>query len=136
MLSAYFTRLGHVLMRGVDVLMAFPALLLALVLMTLLERSVTNTIIVIGIVYATTTARILFRHDIETEGRSLSSTPPSALGAGHGSDPLPAYPAKPDVSPLLVQASFIFRLRPACRPQRLISLALAFHPKCQAGATC
>ena len=31
MLSAYFTRLGHVLMRVVDVLMAFPALLLALV---------------------------------------------------------------------------------------------------------
>jgi len=52
MLSAYFTRLGHVLMRGVDVLMAFPALLLALVLMTLFERSVTNTIIVIGLVYA------------------------------------------------------------------------------------
>ncbi len=47
-------------MRGVDVLMAFPALLLALVLMTLLERSVANTILVIGIVYATTTARILF----------------------------------------------------------------------------
>ena len=40
MLSAYFTRLGHALMRVVDVLMAFPALLLALVLMTLLERSV------------------------------------------------------------------------------------------------
>ena len=33
MLSAYFIRLGNILMRGIDVLMAFPALLLALVLM-------------------------------------------------------------------------------------------------------
>ena len=56
MVSAYFTKLGHFLMRGVDVLMAFPALLMALVLITLLERSVFNTILVIGIVYATTTA--------------------------------------------------------------------------------
>jgi peptide/nickel transport system permease protein len=60
MLSAYFTLLGHFLMRGVDVLMAFPALLMALALITLLERSVLNTIIVIGIVYSTTTARILY----------------------------------------------------------------------------
>ena len=50
LLSGYFTTLGHLLMRVVDVLMAFPALLLALVLMTLLERSVLNTVIVIGIV--------------------------------------------------------------------------------------
>ena len=68
MLSAYFTRLGNIMMRGVDVLMAFPALLLALVLMTLLERSVTNTILVIGIVYATTTARILFGVTLKLRG--------------------------------------------------------------------
>ena len=46
-------------MRLVDVMMAFPALLLALALTTLFERSVLNTIIVIGIVYSATTARIL-----------------------------------------------------------------------------
>ena len=106
MLSAYFTTLGHVLMRVIDVLMAFPALLLALVLMTLLERSVTNTILVIGVVYATTTARILFgmtlklKNDVFVDAARCS-------GAGHYSllfrHILPSL-----ISPLLVQATFIF----------------------------
>lgn len=106
MLSAYFTSLGHVLMRLVDVLMAFPALLLALVLMTLLERSVVNTIIVIGIVYATTTARILFgmtlklKNDVFIDAARCS-------GAGHCS--LLFRHILPNlISPLLVQATFIF----------------------------
>jgi peptide/nickel transport system permease protein len=106
MLSAYFTALGHVLMRVVDVLMAFPALLMALVLMTLLERSVTNTIIVIGVVYATTTARILFgmtlklKNDVFIDAARCS-------GAGHLS--LLFRHILPNlISPLLVQATFIF----------------------------
>lgn len=106
MLSAYFNRLGHVLMRGVDVLMAFPALLLALVLMTLLERSVTNTIIVIGIVYATTTARILFGMTLKLK-REVFVDAAICSGAGHGSI-LFRHILPNLVSPLLVQASFIF----------------------------
>ena len=106
MLSAYFTTLGHVLMRVIDVLMAFPALLLALVLMTLLERSVANTVLVIGIVYATTTARILFgmtlklKNDVFVDAARCS-------GAGHFS--LLFRHILPNlISPLLVQATFIF----------------------------
>ena len=106
MLSAYFTRLGHFLMRGVDVLMAFPALLLALVLMTLLERSVTNTIIVIGIVYATTTARILFGMTLKLKGEVFVDAA-ICSGAGHGSI-LFKHILPNLISPLLVQASFIF----------------------------
>jgi len=106
MLSAYFTRLGHVLMRGVDVLMAFPALLLALVLMTLLERSATNTIIVIGIVYATTTARILFGMTLKLKGEVFVDAA-ICSGAGHGSI-LFRHILPNLISPLLVQASFIF----------------------------
>ena len=106
MMSAYFTRLGHVLMRGVDVLMAFPALLLALVLMTLLERSVTNTIIVIGIVYATTTARILFGMTLKLKGEVFVDAAVCS-GAGHGSV-LFRHILPNLISPLLVQASFIF----------------------------
>lgn len=106
MLSAYFTRLGHVLMRGIDVLMAFPALLLALVLMTLLERSVTNTIIVIGIVYATTTARILFGMTLKLKGEVFVDAA-ICSGAGHGSI-LFRHILPNLISPLLVQASFIF----------------------------
>ncbi len=106
MLSAYFPRLGAVLMRGVDVLMAFPALLLALVLITLLERSVANTVLVIGIVYATTTARILFGMTLKLKGEVFVDAA-ICSGAGHGSI-LFRHILPNLVSPLLVQASFIF----------------------------
>lgn len=106
MLSAYFTRLGHVLMRVVDVLMAFPALLLALVLMTLLERSVINTIIVIGIVYTTTTARILYGMVLKLKNEVFVDAA-TCSGAGHVSI-LFRHILPNLVSPLLVQASFIF----------------------------
>lgn len=106
MLSAWFTTLGHLLMRIVDVLMAFPALLLALVLMTLLERSVVNTIIVIGVVYATTTARILFGMTLKLKNEVFVDAA-RCSGAGHFS--LLFKHVLPNlISPLLVQASFIF----------------------------
>lgn len=106
MLSAYFTRLGHVLMRVIDVLMAFPALLLALVLMTLLERSIANTIIVIGIVYTTTTARILFGMTLKLKSEVFVEAAVCS-GAGHCSV-LFRHILPNLISPLLVQASFIF----------------------------
>ncbi len=106
MISAYFTRAGHILMRIVDVLMAFPALLLALVLMTLLERSVFNTILVIGIVYATTTARILFGMTHKLKGEVFVD---AAVCSGVGNASILFRHILPNlVSPLLVQASFIF----------------------------
>ena len=106
MLSAYFTRLGHFLMRGVDVLMAFPALLMALVLITLLERSVFNTILVIGIVYATTTARILYGMTLKLKGEVFVD---AAICSGAGHTSILIRHILPNlVSPLLVQASFIF----------------------------
>jgi len=106
MLSAYFTRLGHVLMRVVDVFMAFPALLLALVLMTLFERSVLNTIIVIGIVYTTTTARILHGMTLKLKSEVFVDAA-ICSGAGHASI-LFRHILPNLISPLLVQASFIF----------------------------
>jgi peptide/nickel transport system permease protein len=79
---------------------------MALILMTLLERSVANTIIVIGVVYATTTARILFgmtlklKNDVFIDAARCS-------GAGHLS--LLFRHILPNlISPLLVQATFIF----------------------------
>ena len=105
-LSAWFTSLGHVLMRVVDVLMAFPALLLALALMTLLERSVLNTIIVIGIVYTTTTARILYGMSLKLKNEVFMD---AAICSGAGTFSLLFRHLLPNLaSPLLVQASFIF----------------------------
>lgn len=106
MLSGYFTGLGHILMRVVDVLMAFPALLLALGLMTILERSVTNTIIVIGVVYATTTARILFGMTLKLKNEVFIDAA-RCTGAGHFSI-LFKHILPNLLSPILVQATFIF----------------------------
>lgn len=106
MLSAYFTSLGNVLMRVIDVLMAFPALLMALALMTVLERSVLNVIIVIGVVYTTTTARILFSIVLKIKSEVFIA---AALCSGAGHAGILFRHILPNlVSPLLVQASFIF----------------------------
>ncbi|PCH80896.1 MAG: peptide ABC transporter permease [Hyphomicrobiales bacterium] len=106
MISAYFTRVGMVLMRVVDVAMAFPALLMALVLMTLFERSVFNTILVIGIVYTTTTARILYGMVLKLKSEVFIDAA-RCSGAGHASI-LFRHILPNLISPLLVQASFIF----------------------------
>ncbi len=105
MLSAYFSRLGHWLMRVVDVLMAFPALLLALALITMFERSVFNTILVVGIVYSTTTARILFGLTLKMKNEMFID---SAVCAGATRSSILLRHILPNlISPILVQSSFI-----------------------------
>ncbi len=106
MLSAYFSRLGHVLMRVVDVMMAFPALLLALALTTLFERSVFNTVLVIGVVYSATTARILYGMTLKLKSEVFVHAA-ICSGAGHVSI-LFRHMLPNLLSPLLVQASFVF----------------------------
>ena len=106
LLSAYFSWLGHGLMRIVDVLMAFPALLLALFLMSLFERSVGNTILVIGLVYSATTARILFGMTLKLKSEVFIDAA-ICTGASHCSVLL-RHMLPNLASPLLVQASFIF----------------------------
>jgi peptide/nickel transport system permease protein len=104
--SALFPRVGRVVMRMIDVLMSFPALLLALGLIVILGRGVSNAIIAIGVVYLTTTCRITYglalRLRTETYVEAANS-----LGAGVAwtirKHILPNL-----ISPLLVQASFVF----------------------------
>lgn len=105
-LSALFPRLGHVLMRIVDVLMAFPALLLALGLIVILGPSVANAILAIGLGYMTTTTRIVYGLTLRLRAETYVEASRS-MGAGTlwliGKHILPNL-----VSPLLVQASFVF----------------------------
>ncbi len=59
-LSGYFSGwIDHVLMRVVDTLLSFPAILLALVISAVLGPSVRNTILAIGIAFAPYLARIV-----------------------------------------------------------------------------
>ena len=104
--SALFPRLGHVLMRMVDVLMSFPALLLALGLIVVLGQSVANAIIAIGAVYLTTTTRITYGLTLRLRTETYVE---AARSMGSGTPWLVVKHILPNlISPLLVQASFVF----------------------------
>jgi peptide/nickel transport system permease protein len=106
MLSAYFPLLGLVLMRVVDVLMGIPALLLALAFVVIIGKGLFNSMIAVGAIYVTTTARITYglTRKVVAEAYIEAIT---SLGAGHfrilWRHVLPNL-----LSPLMVQATFIF----------------------------
>jgi peptide/nickel transport system permease protein len=60
LIAGYFKRLNAPFMRIIDVMMAFPSLLLALVLMTIFGRGMVNVILAVGITYLTRTTRIVY----------------------------------------------------------------------------
>ncbi len=104
--SAMFPRVGAVVMRGVDVLMAFPALLLALGLIVILGQSVANAIVAIGVVYLTTTARIAYGVCLRLKAEAYVM---AARSLGVGTLQTVLRHILPNmISPLLVQASFVF----------------------------
>jgi peptide/nickel transport system permease protein len=105
-LSALFPRVGHVLMRMVDVLMAFPSLLLALGLIVVLGPSVVNSIIAVGAGFLTTTTRIIYGLTLRLKSETYVE---AARSMGSRTGWLITRHILPNlVSPLLVQASFVF----------------------------
>ena len=105
-LSALFPRLGMLLMRIVDVLMAFPALLLALALIVVLGRGVENSILAIGVVYMTTTSRLVYGVSLRLKAATWVD---AAVAMGAGTGRIIFRHILPNLmSPLLVQASFVF----------------------------
>jgi len=58
-IAGYFRRLGNLLMRLMDALMAFPAILLAIVISAVLGSSIVNVVIALSIATAPHTARIV-----------------------------------------------------------------------------
>ncbi len=105
-LSAVFPRLGLLLMRVIDVLMAFPALLLALALIVVLGRGVENSILAIGVVYMTTTARIVYGVSLRLKAEAWVD---AALAMGARTPRIVLRHMLPNLmSPLFVQASFVF----------------------------
>src|SRR5437868_6308729 len=57
--AGYWRRLDNPVMRVMDGLMAFPAIILAIALMASLGPSVTNVIVAIGVVYSPRVARVV-----------------------------------------------------------------------------
>jgi peptide/nickel transport system permease protein len=106
MLSAYFPPLGLVLMRIVDVLMGIPALLLALAFVVIIGKGLFNSMIAVGAIYVTTTARITYGLTRKVVAEAYIEAVTS-LGASHFRI-LRRHVLPNLLSPLMVQATFIF----------------------------
>ncbi len=59
LLSGYFARLDNAIMRVMDAMMAFPAILFAIAIMAVLGPKTVNVVIALGVVYAPRTVRIV-----------------------------------------------------------------------------
>jgi peptide/nickel transport system permease protein len=93
-------------MRLVDVVMSFPPLLLALALMAILGRGLSNVILAVGITYLTRTARIIFGLTLKIKEEVYIEAIRS-VGAKNGR--IIVRHILPNlVSPLIVQATFTF----------------------------
>jgi len=104
--SGYFRKLDNLIMRIVDALMAFPAVLLALGIGAMLGPSEVNAIIALAIVYTPGTARIVrasvlvIREKLYVEGATAFGASPWRILVRHV---LPN-----SLAPLIVQLTFVF----------------------------
>ena len=106
LVAGFYRRLDNLIMRVMDGLMAFPAIVLAVALMAALGPSVLNVILAIGVVYAPRVARVVrgsvlvIRETTYVEAARALGAPDVVLLARHV---LPNC-----LSPTIVQGSFIF----------------------------
>jgi peptide/nickel transport system permease protein len=83
MIAGYGSRFfDELIMRSMDVIFAFPTILLALAIMAILGRGVVNAMIAIGIVYIPIFARIARGEVLATKNDEFVQAA-RALGAGH-----------------------------------------------------
>lgn len=104
--ASYYRTLDHILMRISDGLMAIPAILLAIALMTALGPSTKNVIIAMSIVFTPAIARVIrsaaivVREQTYIEAMKVQGASSFRIIWGH---------IMPNtISPLVVQATFIF----------------------------
>jgi len=105
-LSGYYRRFGFAAMRLVDVVMSFPALLLALAFLAILGPGLTNVIIAVGINFLTRTARIIFGLTLKLKEEVFVEAIRS-IGASNARILL-RHILPNLMSPLIVQATFTF----------------------------
>ena len=104
--AGFYRKLDAFLMRIIDVMMAFPSLLLALVLMSIFGRGLLNVILAVGVTYLTRTTRIVYGLTLKIKEEVFVD----AFRAAGASDlRLIFRHILPNlVSPLIVQATFTF----------------------------
>lgn len=106
LVSGFFPRLDNVLMRVMDAVMAFPAILLALVIMAILGPRTVNVVIALAIVYTPRTARLVRgtvlavrELDYVEAARALGATDWRIIGR---------YILPNCLAPVIVQGTFVF----------------------------
>jgi len=104
--AGFYKVLDNVLMRIMDGLMAFPAIVLAIALMAALGPRLSNVIIALSIVYAPRTARLI-RSTVVVIRELQYVEAAQALGA-EGARILWRHILPNTIAPLLVQSTFMF----------------------------
>jgi peptide/nickel transport system permease protein len=106
--AGYYPRLDGPLMRVVDGLMAFPAVLFAITLMAALGPSVINVIIALSLAYSPSAARLARGSTLTVQAMTYVE---AARALGASDRRLIARHVLPNIfAPLLVLASFTFAL--------------------------
>lgn len=106
-LSGYFDKVGLIVMRIVDASMAFPAIMMALALMTILGgRGIVNVIIAVGIVWAPRMVRTVYSSTLSIREETYVEAS-RALGAS-STRILVRHIVINLLSPVIVQATFTF----------------------------
>jgi len=104
--AGYFRRLDNAIMRVMDGLMAFPAIILAIALMASLGPSITNVIVAIGVVYTPRVARVV-RGSVLVIRETAYVEAARALGVTNLWIIL-RHVLPNCLSPVIVQGSFVF----------------------------
>ncbi len=106
-LGGYYDRLGMVIMRVVDAIMAFPAIILALALMAIMGKpGMVNVIIAVGMVWAPRMVRVVYSSTLSLRENTYVEAA-RALGASSGRI-LIRHIAVNLLSPVIVQSTFTF----------------------------
>jgi peptide/nickel transport system permease protein len=106
MLSGYFPRLDNIIMRVMDGMMAFPAILFAIAIMAVLGPKTVNVVIALSVVYAPRTVRIVRAAVLAVKALDYIEAV-RAQAAGHLRI-LFRHILPNCLSPLVVQATFNF----------------------------
>jgi peptide/nickel transport system permease protein len=105
-LASYVRWLDGLIMRGLDGLMAFPGVLLAIALAAALGPSEVNAIIALTVTFTPRTARIVRASVLVVKGLQYIEAA-HAVGAGHARI-IFRYILANALSPLIVQLTFVF----------------------------
>ncbi len=106
-LSGYYDRLGMVVMRVIDAIMAFPAIILALALMAIMGKpGMVNVIIAVGMVWAPRMVRVVYSSTLSLRENTYVEAA-RALGASSARI-LVRHIAVNLLSPVIVQSTFTF----------------------------